>query len=674
MLIPNKVLVDEVKGIGPKRAKALADVGIKTISDMIYYRPRKYIDRSNVTSIAQCPIGEEVTLIVKVAEMQFVRGRKPRFILSAVDDKAELKCIWFTGANYMQNNFNIGDELALSGMVEVFSGKKQMLHPEFEFTSSSDINGSVHTGIIIPVYTSSGDMKERGLRSRGYRRLVRQLLNELLPNIEDPIPVSIIKKLNFFSLSEALEKVHFPKTIAEAEEARRRLAFDEFYEIQLRLAKRKKLRINEKKGNAFKPSNKLLPLFYDLLPFVLTSSQKRVISDVFKDMYDPVVMYRLIQGDVGSGKTLIGLCAMLTAVEQGFQAALMVPTEILAEQHFLTLNSFAEALKIEVVLLKGNQRATERRKIVESIASGEAQIIVGTHALIQNEIEYQRLGLVVVDEQHRFGVTQRSALFKKGTNPDMLVMTATPIPRSLALTMYGDLDVSIVDELPPGRQAIRTARRKPERRMAIFDFLVDQIRQGRQAYIVYPLVEESEELGYKSAVEAYKELKTGVLSDFELGLLHGRLASDEKASIMEDFKLNRLQCLVCTTVIEVGLDVPNATVMIIEHAERFGLAQLHQLRGRVGRGSEESYCILISEESEENKVSKGGDRLDALVANQDGFALADRDLELRGPGEFFGNRQAGMPEFKMADIIRDADLLEIARREVEFSFPEEKTK
>jgi ATP-dependent DNA helicase RecG len=326
------------------------------------------------------------------------------------------------------------------------------------------------------------------------------------------------------------------------------------------------------------------------------------------------------------------------------------------------------------VLLKGNQRATERRKIAESIASGEAQIIIGTHALIQNEIEYQRLGLVVVDEQHRFGVTQRSALFKKGTNPDMLVMTATPIPRSLALTMYGDLDVSILDELPPGRQPIRTARRKSERRNAIFDFLVDQIRQGRQAYIVYPLVEESEELGFKSAVEAYQELKTGVLSDFQLGLLHGRLASEEKASIMEDFKANRLQCLVCTTVIEVGLDVPNATVMIIEHAGRFGLAQLHQLRGRVGRGSKESYCILISDEVQENNVSKGEDRLDALVANQDGFALADRDLELRGPGEFFGTRQAGMPEFKMADIILDVDLLEIARREVEFSFLAEKTK
>ena len=667
MSILNELPIDQAKGVGPKRAKVLADVGIKTIFDMVYYRPRKYIDRSRVTSIAECPIGEEVTLLANVEGMQFIRGRKSRFILSVVDANEELKCVWFTGASYMQKNFSVGDELALSGIVEVFSGKKQMVHPEYEFTASIDVNGSVHTGTVIPMYTSSGDMKERGLRSRGFRRLMRQLLDDVLQDLEDPLPFSDRRRLKLFSMPEALEKVHFPKTIYEAEEARRRLAFDEFYDLQLRLIKRKILRTSEKKGHAFKPSEKLLPAFYQLLPFSLTLSQERAISDICVDMYKPLVMHRLIQGDVGSGKTLVGLCAMLIAVEQGHQAALMAPTEILAEQHYLNLSSFAKALCLEIVLLKGKQRVTERREIVDSIAEGKAQIVVGTHALIQNEIEYQQLGLVVVDEQHKFGVTQRGALFKKGVNPDMLVMTATPIPRSLALTLYGDLDVSVIDELPPGRKAIRTACRKPDRRNAIFDFAADQIRQGRQAYIVYPLVEESEKLDFKSAIEAYRELKIGAFSEFELGLLHGRLTSEEKALIMEDFKANRLQCLVCTTVVEVGVDVPNATVMVIEHAERFGLAQLHQLRGRVGRGNEESYCILISDIGEKTKGSIGRDRLDALVASQDGFVLADRDLKLRGPGEFFGTRQAGMPEFKMADIIQDTDLLEIARQEVESS-------
>ena len=674
MLTLKEISVDRAKGIGPKRAKVLAEVGIETIFDMVYYRPRKYIDRSRVTSIAECPIGEEVTLIGNVEGMQFVRGRKSRFILSVADANGELKCIWFNGASYMQKNFSVGDELALSGVVEVFSGKKQIVHPEYEFTASIDVNGSMHTGTVIPMYTSSGDMKERGLRSRGFRRLMRKLLDDVLLDIEDSLPISVRRELKFFSLTEALEKVHFPKTICEAEQARRRLAFDELYNLQLRLLKRKNLRVNEEKGNAFKPSKKLIPAFYELLPFSLTSAQERAISDICSDMIKPLVMHRLIQGDVGSGKTLVGLCAILIAVEQGCQAALMAPTEILAEQHYLNLSYFAKALCLEIVLLKGKQRANERREVVDSIAKGKAQIIIGTHALIQKEIEYKQLGLVVVDEQHRFGVTQRGALFKKGVNPDMLVMTATPIPRSLALTLYGDLDVSVIDELPPGRKAIRTARRETDRRDAIFDFAADQIRKGRQAYIVYPLVEESEKLDFRSAIEAYQELKTGVFSEFELGLLHGRLASEEKALVMEDFKANRLHCLVCTTVVEVGVDVPNATVMIIEHAERFGLAQLHQLRGRVGRGNEESYCILISDIGKKTKGSTGVDRLDALVASQDGFALADRDLELRGPGEFFGTRQAGIPEFKMADIIQDTDLLEIARQEAASSLLVENTK
>ena len=664
----NKVLdlpIDSVRGVGAKRAAVLNEAGIFTLGDLFWYRPRRYLDRSRVLPIARAPMGEEVTLVGQVRSTSFVPGKRPRFVLVVEDESDDITCTWFSGGRYMQRNFEEGDELALSGKIDLFQGRRQLVHPEYEFISPQGDGEMMHTSGIIPLYTSSADMKERGLRSRGFRRLMHGALAEFAEQVEDELPAAISQLLGLQTLVEALRSLHFPAALAEAEQARRRLAFDELFSLQLRLARLRARRLAKPEGTAFHASEKLLPQLLGQLPFALTAAQERVVGEIVADMEKPHIMNRLVQGDVGSGKTLVGLCAMLTAVENGYQAALMAPTEILAEQHFINIKKLVDPLGLHVVLLKGKQRVKLRRELLHLLATGTAHIAVGTHALIQSEVDFARLGLAVIDEQHRFGVVQRGALYKKGEKPDLLVMTATPIPRTLALTLYGDLEVSLIDELPPGRQAIRTARRGEEKRDAIFEFAGDQIRQGRQVYIVYPLVEESEKLDLKSAVEAHEELAHGHLAEFAVGLLHGRMDAEEKSAIMEAFKANEIQALVSTTVIEVGVDVPNATVMIVEHAERFGLSQLHQLRGRVGRGSEQSYCILISHQQGRVEGSDAFERLDAMVETQDGFLIAEKDLQIRGPGEFFGTRQAGLPAFKMADLIEDEDLLKMARQEAE---------
>ncbi len=660
-----EMTIDAVRGIGAKRAAVLNEAGIYTLSDLLWYRPRRYLDRSRTVPIARAPIGEEITLVGRVRGMNFMPGRRPRFVLIVEDDSDDISCTWFAGGRYMQRNFSEGDELALSGKVDLFQGRRQMVHPEYEFVAAAGEGDPLHTGSIVPLYTTSADMKERGLRSRGFRRLMRGALDEFIDQIDDVLPEDIRRRQDLLPLAEALCTIHFPQTLAEAEIARRRLAFDELFDLQLRLARLRAKRLAQPDGVALKPSRRLVPQLLSALPFDLTAAQQRVVREIGEDMQRPHVMNRLVQGDVGSGKTLVGLCAMLTAVENGYQAALMAPTEILAEQHYLNIKELVEPLGLGVVLIKGKQRVKMRRQLQEALATGTAQLAIGTHALIQSEVEFARLGLAVVDEQHRFGVAQRGALYKKGEKPDLLVMTATPIPRTLALTLYGDLEVSLIDELPPGRKPIRTARRGADRREAIFEFAADQIRQGRQVYVVYPLVEESEKMDLTSAVEAREELAHGILAEFEVGLLHGRMEPAEKAAVMEAFKANQLHALVSTTVIEVGVDVPNASVMIIEHAERFGLAQLHQLRGRVGRGAAQSFCILISHQQGIKEGSDAGERLEAMVETQNGFVLAEKDLEIRGPGEFFGTRQAGLPEFKVADVLRDEELLRAARTEAE---------
>ena len=657
--------IDGVRGIGAKRAAVLNEAGIFTLADLFWYRPRRYLDRTRTVPIARAPVGEEVTLVGRVRGMNFVPGRRPRFVLVLEDESDDISCTWFSGGRYMQKNFTEGDELAISGKVDLFQGRRQMVHPEYEFITPAGEAGLLHTGGVVPLYTSSADMKERGLRSRGFRRLMRGALDEFVEQVADGLPAEIRTRQQLMPLVQALRTIHFPASIMEAENARRRLAFDELFYLQLRLARLRARRRERPEGIAMAQSQELVPQLLRELPFALTAAQERVVNEIVADMGLPHVMNRLVQGDVGSGKTLVGLCALLTAVENGFQAALMAPTEILAEQHFLNIKSLVQPLGLQVILLKGKQRVSVRRQLQEALSSGSAHIAVGTHALIQTEVEFARLGLVVIDEQHRFGVMQRGALYKKGEKPDMLVMTATPIPRTLALTLYGDLEVSLIDELPPGRKPIRTARRGVDRREAIFDFAADQMRQGRQVYIVYPLVEESEKMDLTSAVEACQELSHGPFAEFEVGLLHGRMSAEEKVEVMEAFKAHRMDALVSTTVIEVGVDVPNASVMIVEHAERFGLAQLHQLRGRVGRGGEQSFCILISHQQGVGEGTDSGERLDAMVETQDGFIIAEKDLEIRGPGEFFGTRQAGIPEFKVADVLRDEPLLRAAREEAD---------
>ncbi len=656
------LVIEEVKGIGAKRAAVLNEVGIHTLGDLFYYLPRRYLDRSRTLPMARAPIGQEVTLIGHVRQTRYVPGRKPRFVLVVEDETDDIACTFFQGGRYLQRNFKEGDELAISGKVDLFQGRRQMVHPEYEFIRTNE-DDLLHTGGIVPLYTSSADMKERGLRNRGFRRMMHGALEVFADQIEDGLPVAIRQRQGLGELGDSLRKVHFPTSMDEVAVARRRLAFGELFDLQLRLARLRKKRLEQHEGIAFSESQKLVPEFLASLPFELTAAQRRVGAEIYADMESPQIMNRLVQGDVGSGKTLVGLGAILMAVENGYQAALMAPTEILAEQHYINIKTLVEPLGLTAVFLKGKQRQALRRELLTAIESGVAHIVVGTHALIQEEVHFARLGLAVVDEQHRFGVVQRGALYKKGEKPDLLVMTATPIPRTLALTLYGELEVSVIDELPPGRQPIRTALRAPDRRDAIFEFAGAEARQGRQVYVVYPLIEESEKMDLKSAVEAYEELCHGHLAEFEVALLHGRLAAEEKAEVMDAFKKNRIQVLVSTTVIEVGVDVPNATVMIIEHAERFGLAQLHQLRGRVGRGGEKSFCILVSYASAGAELSDSRERLETMERTQDGFEIAEKDLQIRGPGEFFGTRQAGIPEFKAADLIEDEDLLQSAREE-----------
>ena len=658
-----EVSIESVKGVGAKRGAVLREVGIHTLADLLLYLPRRYLDRRQVLPIARAPSGQELTLVGQVRQMRFVPGARPRFTMVVEDESDDISCVWFRGGNYLQRNFKEGDVLALSGKVEIFQGRHQMVHPEYEFIEASGAPDLLHTGGIIPLYTSSADMKERGLRSRGFRRIMRRALDEFKDKIPDEMPGEMMQRLVLPGLRESFERVHFPRTMEEVQAARRRLAFDELFDLQLRLVRLRRQRLREGDGIAFSRSEKLVQRVLAKLPFELTRAQERAIGEIEADMEHPFPMARLLQGDVGSGKTLVALCALLVAVENQYQSVLMAPTEILAEQHYLNIKSMVEPLGVAVVLLAGRKKAAARKEVLQALESGAGQIIVGTHALFQDEVNYFRLGLAVVDEQHRFGVVQRSELYRKGNKIDVLMMTATPIPRTLTLTIYGDQEVSLIDELPAGRKSVRTVLRPADRRELIFKFAADQVRQGRQVYVVYPLIDESEKVDLKSAIEGYDELRQGVLAEFNTALLHGRMATEEKAEVMDAFKKGEIQVLCSTTVIEVGVDVPNATLMIIEHAERFGLAQLHQLRGRVGRGPEQSYCILVN--YAKSVDADANQRLKILCASQNGFEIAEKDLEIRGPGEVLGTRQAGMPEFVVADLIRDADLLEVAREEAE---------
>jgi ATP-dependent DNA helicase RecG len=681
--------VQYVKGIGPRLAEILATKGIATVGDLLNYLPFRYEDRLNPRGIAELRAGEMATVIGEVRNSGLFRTRKmPIFQLTVGQGRSKLRCLWFHGA-YLQDKFKPGQLIALYGKVEQDSrrGELQIVQPQFEMLGDAGGNGaedkaavSLEVGRIVPIYESAGQGR---VTARWFRRVIRTALDDLTPDLAETIPAAVRSRLALVSPREALWKVHWPEageSLADLQSSRTpahiRLIFEELFFLELghELKRRQQ---KAQTGIAFRLDDRVREAIKKILPFHPTAAQKRVLKEIADDMQKPHPMRRLLQGDVGSGKTIIGFQAAIIAIENGCQVALMAPTEILAQQHYFSARRILENAGYRIVLLTGSLEADRKREVRRHIAQGNAQLVIGTHALLEEKVEFAKPGLVIVDEQHRFGVMQRLKLMKKSgegsdssassgqalsgpAEPDVLVMTATPIPRTLALTLYGDLDLSVLDELPPGRTPIVTRRITDDRSPEVWDFVRKQAAKGHQVYVVYPVIEENEETELKAAIKMYRELSEKVFADLKVGLLHGRLDSELKDQVMRMFQKGELQILVATTVIEVGVDVPNATVMVIEHAERFGLAQLHQLRGRIGRGAAKSYCILMTG----GKVTEEGERrLDAMVRTHDGFQIAELDLELRGPGEFFGTRQAGMPSFRVANLIRDRQLLELAKRE-----------
>lgn len=653
------VPVNTVRGVGAKREGLLREIGISTVADLLLFLPYRYVDRTRQSPIAALPTGVEVTAVARVRAGTVAPGRRTRFVLVLEDESATLECVWFSGHRYLRRAFSSGDLLAVGGKLTRFGGKRQMVHPDVEVISDDEEGARVHTGRVIPVYSTTARMKAERLTSRALRRVIFRALEDV--RLPEPLPDPMRARFGALSLDEAVKMIHFPNERRDVETARRRLAFDELLYFQLRLRSLQAVR-NEETGSVLPATGPLAEKMLATLPFEPTRTQRRAMAEVGGDLMRARPMRRLLQGDVGSGKTLVATAAMLSAVDGGAQAALMAPTEILAMQHAETIHALADPLGLVVALLAGRQSQRERREVLQGLALGRVSLVVGTHALLQEGVAFARLGLAVVDEQHRFGVLQRAALLEKEDCANLLVMTATPIPRSLALTLYGDLEVTVLDELPPGRQPVKTGWRTASDRERAYRFLREQVSAGGQAYIVFPAIEDSGGTDIRAAAAAFEELRDGALSGLRLGLLHGRLPPGEKEAVMAAFRNGALDVLVSTTVIEVGVDVPGATVMMVEHAERFGLAQLHQLRGRVGRGAGGSYCILLAQ-PEGDLSPDARARLDAMAASSDGFEIAEMDLKIRGPGQIFGTRQAGYPGFRFADLARDAELVRAAREE-----------
>ncbi|HUJ30650.1 MAG TPA: ATP-dependent DNA helicase RecG [Candidatus Acidoferrum sp.] len=671
--------VKYLRGVGPQRAAALEERGIATVGDLLGYLPFRYEDRIRFTRIAEAVPGEVHTIMAEIAEagsvVRFARGRGPIFHVNVRDGSGNLHVRFFHGA-YLQDRLKAGQSVVLHGKVEVDPyrpARREMVNPEIELVGSADGKppDSTEVGRIVPIYESVG-----GLSSRMLRRITYQVLLNFDLNIPDPLPQAIRERYRFPARREALLYAHFPPKDEDLKllnsfrsPAQTRLIFEEFFYYQLALALRR-LREHSRRGIAMRArDDKIREALKRILPFKPTSAQKRVLLEIADDLESATPMSRLLEGDVGSGKTIVALEAATIVIENGYQVALMAPTEILAAQHYLSARKTFHAAGYRVELLVSGQKHSERQEALARVENGEAQFIVGTHALIEDPVMFHRLGLAIVDEQHRFGVLQRKKLIEKGASPHVLVMTATPIPRTLALTLYGDLDLSVIDEMPPGRTPIETRWTSTEQLAGVWEFLRREIARGRQAYVIYPVVEESKQ-ELKAATAEYERLAKTVFPNLKVGLLHGRLKNDEKDAVMERFRRGELQVLVATTVVEVGVDVPNATVMVIEHADRFGLAQLHQLRGRIGRGTEKSHCILIAPKSVKGEARE---RIETMVATSNGFEIAERDLKLRGPGQFFGTRQHGDAAFSFAQPLRDREILEMARREA-FALAEDPAK
>ncbi len=665
--------VTQVKGISLTLGKKFGKLGIKTIRDLLYFFPHRHLDYSQRVYIGNLAIGKDNTIVANIWQAREIQLRTLRCTEATVgDETGNIRVVWFNQP-YLAKTLKTGDKIIISGKVSLFNGMPVFESPEWEPYEDKEL---VHTGRMVPIYPLT-----QGLSQRQVRRIIKPAVDQWSWQLEEFLPQDLRIRFKFMELSEAISQAHYPEDAHKKDLSRYRLAFDELFLLQLGVLSKKRGWQISQPGVPLYLKRSELEKFLNSLPYKLTAAQNKALMEITTDLQKSQPMSRLLQGDVGSGKTVVATIALLQTVCNGYQAAFMAPTEILARQHFSTIRRVLSQVAqeegeenifrysgfltnpIRVALLKGDLTGSRKQKIQEQIATGEIDIVIGTHALIQKDVSFFKLGFIVIDEQHRFGVEQRSALRQKGINPHVLVMTATPIPRTLALTLYGDLDLSVIDQLPPGRQVIKTKWLNQEQRFKAFSFIRKQVQDGHQAFIICPLVEESEAVQAKAAIEEYEYLSQDVFPDLRLGLLHGRMSSGEKDTVMQRFHDGNLDVLVSTPVIEVGIDVPNATVMVIESAERFGLSQLHQFRGRVGRGPDQSYCILLAD----NPSEIGQERLNLIEKTHNGFILAEEDLKLRGPGEFFGTRQSGLPDLKMAKLS-DVNLLESARIEANYLF------
>ncbi len=650
-----------LSGVGPKRADLLREeLGIRTFEDLMTCYPFRYVDRSRFYKISEVTSDmPQIQIRGRIEGFASIgKGRGKRLVADFTDGSGHLQLVWFRGAKWIPENYPTGKELVVFGKPTVYQRNLNVVHPELE---DPEKRHSVSSKLQA-VYSTTEKLKDHYLTSKAISKIMANLIKGLPSKFEETLPAWLLQKLNLVNLDSAMRQIHFPDAASEYKKAELRLKFEELFYIQLNILQGKTDRNNRFRGNVFGTVGETFNTFYEEhLPFELTGAQKKVMREIRKDMGSGRQMNRLLQGDVGSGKTLVALMSMLIAIDNGFQTCIMAPTEILAQQHFNSIGKFLDGMDIQVKLLTGSTRKRDREPIHEGLLSGSLHILIGTHALIEDVVQFRNLGLVVIDEQHRFGVAQRARLWKKADIlPHVLVMTATPIPRTLAMTLYGDLDVSVIDELPPGRKPIITRHSYDSKRLVVFGFLKKQLAAGRQAYIVYPLIKESETLDFKDLTDGYESISRAFPPpDYQVSVVHGKMKPEEKEISMSHFVAGRTHIMVATTVIEVGVDIPNATVMIIESAERFGLSQLHQLRGRVGRGAGQSYCILMSG----YKISEEGKkRLDTMVRTNDGFEIAEVDLKLRGPGDIEGTQQSGIPfNLKIAHLGRDGQILQLAR-------------